>query len=630
MIVSVAVYCESAVQPRVSVGCPAFYRFPERCSDGLRQSARPLTVYRPLPDLLSGHGEPLPRLQPVWLSANSGHGARPWSGGAAGPCAERRFTADGGRRTRAGRRGVRAGRRVQYRRHRADRDEDRRRNAFTATPYESHPEPPYDRALIQVLPAPPGVAGGATSVRREGASRPAVGSGAQLRIGHLNVRSLTNKLDEVNLFLHDNDLDLLCLSETWLTPQILDSFLVFPGYGIVRRDRDGRRGGGVAIVHRVEMKLDRLTLPPDGPLETLWVSVSWRGGRPTTVGVIYRPPDSPVTPSLEHLHNQLRESAGAGRPVFLLGDTNFDVLNTTSSITRRYTDMLSELSMTQLVDGATHLHPTPTALDHAITNLQDPVPDVTICADVISDHQPIIVSARLGRRNAQWTTRRSWRRADWDAICVDLLQSDWSLVDGATDVNTCLQYFMAIWNSVIDRHCPARRVRVSRPHCPWIEDDPDLRALLCEWDCARDTWLCLRTLDAKADFIRLRNQVKSRLIKARRDFLCGEMTSGDSRGFWPVFKQFGMVTTRPSGNQSASPEESAVAADRLNRHFASVGPQIAADLRDAVTDGNRNPRPPTVCAAGFSFQPATLPELSLCIKRMKASRSVGDTAHGSS
>ena len=71
--------------PRVSAGCPAFYRSGKRCSDGLNQSGRPPTVYRILPGLLLGQGRPPPRLQPAWLLAAGGCGAGPWSGGAAGP-----------------------------------------------------------------------------------------------------------------------------------------------------------------------------------------------------------------------------------------------------------------------------------------------------------------------------------------------------------------------------------------------------------------------------------------------------------------------------------------------------------------------------------------------------------------
>ena len=55
----------------------------------------------------------------------------------------------------------------------------------------------------------------------------------------------------------------------------------------------------------------------------------------------------------------------------------------------------------------------------------------------------------------------------------------------------------------------------------------DLRALMSERDSAHDTWLCLRTPEARAEFVELRNRLKNRLTAARRQFLCGELTSGD-------------------------------------------------------------------------------------------------------
>ena len=84
-----------------------------------------------------------------------------------------------------------------------------------------------------------------------------------------------------------------------------------------------------------------------------------------------------------------------------------------------------------------------------------------------------------------------------------------------------------------------------------------------------------------------------------------------------------MAMASGGGASATRPEDVEKTADVLNRHFSSVGSRIAADLRGAVNDGSKQPRPPSVCATGFSFQTATLPELSQCIKRMRASRAVG-------
>ena len=63
--------------PSVAVRQSTLCRFEKRCDVGL-QSAWPPTVYRILPALLPGHGEPPLQLRPSWLLGRGG--ARAWSG----------------------------------------------------------------------------------------------------------------------------------------------------------------------------------------------------------------------------------------------------------------------------------------------------------------------------------------------------------------------------------------------------------------------------------------------------------------------------------------------------------------------------------------------------------------------
>ena len=46
----------------------------------------------------------------------------------------------------------------------------------------------------------------------------------------------------------NNNIDILSLTETWLDHSVSDCLISIPGYKRpFRRDRQGRRGGGVAI-----------------------------------------------------------------------------------------------------------------------------------------------------------------------------------------------------------------------------------------------------------------------------------------------------------------------------------------------------------------------------------------------
>ena len=85
---------------------------------------------------------------------------------------------------------------------------------------------------------------------RRAGIRAAAESICALKIGHLNVRSLTAHLDQVNLLLLQEQLDVLCLSETWLTETVDTGALLFQGYSICPRDREIKKtGGGVAILY---------------------------------------------------------------------------------------------------------------------------------------------------------------------------------------------------------------------------------------------------------------------------------------------------------------------------------------------------------------------------------------------
>ena len=50
-----------------------------------------------------------------------------------------------------------------------------------------------------------------------------------LKIAHLNVRSILNKMDDVRSLTHNKRFDIFTFSETWLNPSIKDSKLNIPG-----------------------------------------------------------------------------------------------------------------------------------------------------------------------------------------------------------------------------------------------------------------------------------------------------------------------------------------------------------------------------------------------------------------
>lgn len=66
-----------------------------------------------------------------------------------------------------------------------------------------------------------------------------------LKIGHLNIRSLLPKVDQVRHELLNGILDVACFSETWLHDKLNSNLIEQDGYSLERQDRiTGKRGGG--------------------------------------------------------------------------------------------------------------------------------------------------------------------------------------------------------------------------------------------------------------------------------------------------------------------------------------------------------------------------------------------------
>ncbi|GAB0190981.1 hypothetical protein GRJ2_001563400 [Grus japonensis] len=86
--------------------------------------------------------------------------------------------------------------------------------------------------------------------------------------------------------------DIIGITETWWDGTY-DWSVGMEGYRLFRKDRQGRRGGGVTLYVNDQLECMELCLGMgEEPPESLWVSIKGRAGTgDTIVGVCYRPPN---------------------------------------------------------------------------------------------------------------------------------------------------------------------------------------------------------------------------------------------------------------------------------------------------------------------------------------------------
>ena len=76
----------------------------------------------------------------------------------------------------------------------------------------------------------------------------------------LNARSIVNKKNELNIMIEDIDTHIIGITESWANKDITDAELGLTGYVMFRRDRIGRRGGGVILYTKESIQAYQIKL----------------------------------------------------------------------------------------------------------------------------------------------------------------------------------------------------------------------------------------------------------------------------------------------------------------------------------------------------------------------------------
>ncbi|KAF0306683.1 hypothetical protein FJT64_021879 [Amphibalanus amphitrite] len=233
-----------------------------------------------------------------------------------------------------------------------------------------------------------------------------------------------------------------------------------------------------------------------------------------------------------------------------------------------------------------------------------------------SDHDLVIAETTLQRerRRPAEVTIRSTRDLVPDALCLELLVSDWSAVYGATDPADKWKAWLAVWSPVIDRHMPEKKIRQRHSPAPWITENDELQTMMRERDLADAERRAQPADEQAAQRYRLcRNRVKSAQFSAKSDFFLTSYRRS-RRTTWKDIRRF-LISPRAGASSASSSPSGPRWADRLNEYFASVGPSVAAALEEAqrVTEP-LPPRPPRVVSGAFRVHPVTLSELSAAVK----------------
>lgn len=113
-----------------------------------------------------------------------------------------------------------------------------------------------------------------------------------LRLGHLNICSLRNKVVDVAEILTEYKLHMLAISETHLNSAINSDVLKIEGYNLFRLDRGAIKGGGVAVYCQEHIPVRIRSDLGCEEVEVLWLEIQLPYIKSILMGCCYRLPSA--------------------------------------------------------------------------------------------------------------------------------------------------------------------------------------------------------------------------------------------------------------------------------------------------------------------------------------------------
>ena len=183
----------------------------------------------------------------------------------------------------------------------------------------------------------------------------------ECRLCVVNTRSVCNKTDIVIDHLIDFDIDIMCLTETWLTnterhrKTIGD--LTLPGFNLINVPRSFRSGGGVAIIHHssIESKLIQ-TQHVASSFESMCVCMKFKGTKsPIKLVVLYRPPYSQKNKLgfnvfLGEFSNFLTSLLSVSCKLIIVGDFNVHWDDPANTENKKFRELIESFNLKQFVN----------------------------------------------------------------------------------------------------------------------------------------------------------------------------------------------------------------------------------------------------------------------------------------
>ena len=389
----------------------------------------------------------------------------------------------------------------------------------------------------------------------------------------LNARSIINKKDELNIMVDDIKPHIIGITESWANNDITDAELGLEGYAMFRKDRMGRRGGGVLLYIKDTIPAYEVQLQEEADCnEAIWCKLV-TGHTTVTIGVVYRCPNI-TKQNNEKIHNAISEVSKGD--CIIMGDFNhgnieWDSLQSTGVEDQRFLCLVQDNFLTQHV-----LEPTRAArvLDIVLSSQKEFVDNVVIQEPLgSSDHNQLHFNINIkSDKTKVKPCRRDFRKGNYKEIRKSLALVDWDDKMKNKTATECWNILRGELDSAIDSHVPMKKQgkRSKKKHLS-KEAFRKIRYKQNMWRVYKHTGKD-KDYDAYKEAL---NAATNEVRKSKRNFehKLAQNIKSDSKSFYAYVRSKQNVRDRVGpleDNAGNKITQGILMAEELNMHFSSV------------------------------------------------------------
>jgi len=284
------------------------------------------------------------------------------------------------------------------------------------------------------------------------------------------------KINKIKGHLSNNNAPcILGLCETFINGSISDNMLLIYNYSFERKDREGKKGGGINVYLADDVSYKKRHDIEVSEIESIRLEISPAKCKPFLLNFIYRPPDSKQN-CVDLYDAQLNIA-----DFFMFGDFNINCIMNNGLLcysNEKWSDIMNKFGLIQLITAPTRVTKnSSTIIDHTYTNNTRHVARAFTSSLAPSDHYPVCLLHSMNfhiSKDSKHTVikYRLFNTFNENNFRSDLLCSGLENVETITDQNSALYLFYIILNGVLSKHAPIKEKRIKRTHQPgWFNNN---------------------------------------------------------------------------------------------------------------------------------------------------------------